>query len=109
MKLSYDKTSDSFYIHLAEHASVGGDEGTAHLVMHRDADGTLVGMDVQHASTRAEIADDLLTIRLSRKPIARETSPAWNTNVSYAADGSVVEIVLLDVRKDGLLPLGIWK
>lgn len=109
MKLSYDKASESLHLHLAEHASVDSDGGTAGLVMDSDAAGTLVGINVQHASTRAKTVDDALTIRISRKPIVRETSPHWNTNVSYAADGSIVEIVLLDVRQDGLLPPGICK
>lgn len=49
--------------------------------------------------------DDILEIRLSDKEIVREVSHGWNTNISYAADGSVVEIVLLDARKQGLLPI----
>lgn len=49
--------------------------------------------------------DDILQIRVSDKPIVRETSQGWNTNVSYAEDGSIVEIVLLDAKKEGLLPL----
>lgn len=31
--------------------------------------------------------DDLLQIRVSDKPIVREISQGWNTNVSYAEDG----------------------
>jgi hypothetical protein len=49
--------------------------------------------------------DDILEIRVSDKPIVREVSHGWNTNISYAEDGSVVEIVLLDARKEGLLPV----
>ena len=49
--------------------------------------------------------DDILQIRVSDKPITREVSQDWHTNISYAEDGSVVEIVLLDARKEGLLPL----
>ena len=45
--------------------------------------------------------DDILSIRLSDKPIVREVSQNWHANASYAADGTVVEIVLLDVHKDG--------
>jgi len=48
--------------------------------------------------------DDILQIRVSDKPIAREVSQDWHTNISYAADGSIVEIVLLDAKKEGLLP-----
>jgi hypothetical protein len=43
--------------------------------------------------------DDILHIRVSDKPIAREVSQDWHTNISYAEDGTVVEIVLLDAKK----------
>ena len=49
--------------------------------------------------------DDILQIRVSDKPITREVSQDWHTSISYAKDGSIVEIVLLDARKEGLLPL----
>ena len=49
--------------------------------------------------------DDILQIRESNKPITREVSQGWRTNIGYAEDGSIVEIVLLDARKEGLLPL----
>ena len=40
-----------------------------------------------------------LHIRLTDKPVTRETSPNWHTNISYAEDGSIVEVVLLDFSK----------
>jgi hypothetical protein len=43
------------------------------------------------------------------KPIAREVSQGWNTNISYAEDGTIMEIVLLDAKKEGLLPLKFRK
>ncbi|MDP1691437.1 MAG: DUF2283 domain-containing protein [Burkholderiaceae bacterium] len=49
--------------------------------------------------------DDTLVIRLSDKPIVREVSQGWNTHVSYAADGTVVETVILEARKSGAWPL----
>jgi hypothetical protein len=49
--------------------------------------------------------DDILQIRVSDKQIVREVSQDWHTNVSYAEDGSIVEIVLLDAKKEGLLPV----
>ena len=49
--------------------------------------------------------DDILQIRVSDKPITREVSQDWHTNISYAEDGSIVEIVLLDAKKEGLPPL----
>ena len=51
--------------------------------------------------------DDILQIRVSEKQMVREVSQDWQTNISYAEDGSIVEIVLLDAKKEGLLPMGI--
>ena len=48
--------------------------------------------------------DDILEIHFSDKPIAREISQDWNVNISYAADGSLVEVVILDAVKAGLIP-----
>ena len=42
---------------------------------------------------------------MSEKQIVRELSQDWYTNIGYAEDGSIVEIVLLDAKKEGLLPL----
>ena len=49
--------------------------------------------------------DDIPQIRMSEKQIVREVSQDWHTNISYAEDGSIVEIVLFDAKKEGLLPL----
>ena len=51
--------------------------------------------------------DDTLVIRLSDKPIVREVSQDWNTHISYAADGSVVETVVLEAAGIGAWPLHI--
>ncbi|MFM9971768.1 MAG: DUF2283 domain-containing protein [Burkholderiales bacterium] len=48
--------------------------------------------------------DDILEISLSDKAIAREVSQDWNINVSYAPDGSVVELVISDAVKSGFMP-----
>ncbi|MBL8337833.1 MAG: DUF2283 domain-containing protein [Rhodoferax sp.] len=48
--------------------------------------------------------DDILVIRLSDKPISREVSQDWHTHISYAEDGSTVEIVLLDAKANGAFP-----
>jgi Protein of unknown function (DUF2283) len=47
--------------------------------------------------------EDTLHICLSDKPVTRETSPNWHTNISYAEDGSIVEVVLLDFSTLGEL------
>jgi len=49
--------------------------------------------------------DDILTLRISDAPIVRETAPDWNMCISYAADGSVVEIVVLEASQQGHWPL----
>ena len=48
--------------------------------------------------------DDILEIRFSEKPISREVSQDWNINLSYAGDGTVVELVILDAVKAGFMP-----
>lgn len=53
--------------------------------------------------------DDILQICVSHKPIAHEVSQGWNTHISYTEDGSIVEIVLLDAKKEGLLALEVRK
>ena len=45
--------------------------------------------------------DDILVIRFSDKLITREVSQDWNTHISYAEDGTTVEIVLLDAKANG--------
>lgn len=50
-------------------------------------------------------ADDILVLHVDDKPIVRETSQDWNTHISYAADGSVVEVVVLDARANGAMPV----
>jgi len=64
MKISYDKATDSLYIHLADRASVDSDEVKDGVVLDFDANGALVGIDVQHASERA----DLSNLSLSKFP-----------------------------------------
>ena len=51
--------------------------------------------------------DDILVVRLSDKPVCREVSQDWCTHISYAEDGSAVEIVLLDAKANGAYPLAI--
>ena len=120
MKISYDKATDSLYIHLVESVSVDSDEVADGVVLDYDINGAVSGIDLQRATQRPGIkqeagkcvyreSDDILEIRLSDKPIVREMSPDWHTNISYAEDGSIVEIVLLDAKKEGLLPVEFRK
>ena len=55
MRLSYDPETDSLYIHLSERASVDSDEVAEGVVLDFAEDGALVGIDVQHASRKADI------------------------------------------------------
>ena len=55
MNISYDQTTDSLYIHLADRASVESDEVQDGVVLDFDARGALVGIDLQHASQRVDI------------------------------------------------------
>jgi hypothetical protein len=51
--------------------------------------------------------DDIMVIRLSDKSIVREVSQDWNTHISYAEDGTTVEVVVLDARKSGAYPASV--
>ncbi|MBS3951408.1 MAG: DUF2283 domain-containing protein [Methylicorpusculum sp.] len=55
MKLNYDQKTDSLYIHLADRPSVDSDEVADGVVLDFDENGALVGIDVQHASQKADI------------------------------------------------------
>jgi hypothetical protein len=48
--------------------------------------------------------DDILELVFSNKTIMRETSQDWNVNASYAADRSIVQLVILDAVAVGLIP-----
>ena len=110
MKTSYDPATDSLYIHLADHASVDSVQLTDGLVVDYDLYGVAVSIDMQRVSQATGLMGEevkcsyvenegTLHIRLTDKPVTRETSPNWHTNISYAEDGSIVEVVLLDFSK----------
>ena len=112
MKTSYDPATDSLYFHLADHASVDSVELTDGLMVDYDLYGVAVGIDMQRVSQATGLKDEevkcsylenegSLHIRLTDKPVTRETSPSWHTNISYAEDGSIVEVVLLDFNTLG--------
>jgi uncharacterized protein YuzE len=65
MKIAYDKATDSLYIHLVDRPSVDSDEVSEGVVLDYDAAGALVGIDVQHASKKA----DLHNLSLSKLPL----------------------------------------
>ena len=55
--------------------------------------------------TTYDEADDILVLHISEKAIAKEVSQDWNTHISYAEDGTIVEIVVLEASKQGAWPL----
>jgi uncharacterized protein YuzE len=114
MQTSYDPATDSLYIHLADRASVDSVELTDGLVVDYDADGVAVGVDMQRVSQATGFKGEgvkcsylenegTLHIRLTDKPVMRETSPNWHTSISHAEDGSIVEVVLFDFSTLGKL------
>jgi uncharacterized protein YuzE len=68
MKLNYDPVTESLYIHLAERPAADSDEVADGVVLDLDAEGHLVGIDVQHASQRADL-DRLMVNRLPLKSL----------------------------------------
>ena len=42
---------------------------------------------------------------MSDQPIVREVSQDWHSNISYAENGTIVKIVLLDIKKEGPVEL----
>ena len=49
--------------------------------------------------------DNNLEIKLPDKAVVRETSQGWNTIISYAEDGTIMEIVLLEAKNEGRMPM----
>ena len=69
MKLNYHPDTDSLYIDLSEHTSVESREISEGIVLDYDADGNLVGIDIDNASEKVE----LKKLTLSRLPGSVET------------------------------------
>jgi uncharacterized protein YuzE len=66
MKLQYDRETDSLYIDLNARPSVDSREVQDGVVLDFDAQGQIVGIDIQHAS---EILD-LATLETESFPVA---------------------------------------
>jgi uncharacterized protein YuzE len=71
MKLHYYEETDSLYIDLAERPSADSREIAEGLVVDFDAEGRVVGIDIQHASQSL----DLNTLETESLP-ATKTRPA---------------------------------
>jgi uncharacterized protein YuzE len=61
MKLAYYSDTDSLYIDLAEHPSVESREISEGIVLDYDADGNLVGIDIDNASRKVQLQRLVLT------------------------------------------------
>jgi uncharacterized protein YuzE len=72
MKLNYHAATDSLYIDLSEKPSVESREVSEGVLLDYDAAGNLVGIDIDHASTKV----DLRTLIVSRIPGKVETIAA---------------------------------
>ncbi len=66
MKLQYDRETDSLYIDLNARPSVDSREVQDGVVLDFDAEGQIVGIDIQHAS---EILD-LATLETESLPVS---------------------------------------
>lgn len=55
MKLTYHRETDSLYIDLVDRPSVDSREVAEGIVLDFDADGRLVGIDIDHASRKVEL------------------------------------------------------
>jgi uncharacterized protein YuzE len=65
MKLNYYPDSDSLYIDLSERPSAESREISEGIVLDYDAEGNLVGIDIDNASRKA----DLKHLTLTRLPL----------------------------------------
>ena len=61
MKLAYHADTDSLYIDLSEHPSAESREVAEGIVLDYDADGSLVGIDIDNASRKVALQRLILT------------------------------------------------
>jgi len=61
MKLRYYPETDSLYIDLADRSSVESKEVSEGVVLDYDADGNLVGIDIDNASKKLELNELVLS------------------------------------------------
>ena len=55
MRMKYYKDTDSLYIDLSEQASVESREVSTGIVLDYDVNGNLVGIDIDHASSKVDL------------------------------------------------------
>lgn len=71
MKLNYHPETDSLYIDLSERTSVESREISEGVVLDYDADGNLVGIDIDNAGAKV----DIHKLTVSKLPASVETVP----------------------------------
>jgi len=69
VKLHYNPEADSLYIDLLDRPAADSQEVADGVVLDLDADGVMVGIDVEHASERI----DLSRVDVAELPIPRST------------------------------------
>jgi len=72
MRISYYPDTDSLYIDLSEQPSAESREISEGIVLDYDAEGTLVGIDIDNASRKVE----LKKLILSKLPLIEQTIAA---------------------------------
>ena len=72
MKLNYYAETDSLYIDLSERPSAESREITEGIVLDYDAEGNLVGIDIDNASRKV----DLKKLILNKLPAIIQTNPS---------------------------------
>ncbi len=71
MKLDYYPDTDSLYIDFSSRPSVDSQEVSPGVVLDYDADGTLVGIDIDHASRKLDLHEVVTThIPVAARPKA---------------------------------------
>lgn len=68
MKLNYYPDTDSLYIDLSSKTSVTSEEISEGVVLDYDKDGNIVGLDIDHASSKL----DLKELVLSKLPVSMQ-------------------------------------
>jgi uncharacterized protein YuzE len=84
MKLNYYPETDSLYIDLSENTSLTSREISPGVVLDYGAQGNLVGIDIDNASTKAEIHK----LTISKLPAFVETIASGKTDRGRAGGGS---------------------
>jgi len=70
MKLHYYQDTDSLYIDLSSKVSANSEEISDGLVVDYDETGSIVGIDIQHASQRI----DLSSVETAHLPLVAKTA-----------------------------------